>query len=52
MRPWVLLLIGASLDVLVAAALLAVGLTLFGAFMGVVAVAGFGLAFWMRAKSP
>lgn len=52
MRPWVLLLIGAGLDLVVAAGLLAVGLTLFGAFMGIVAVAGFGLAWWLRARTP
>jgi hypothetical protein len=51
-KPWVLLLIGASLDLVVAAGLIAVGLTAFGAFMGVVAVVGFGLAFWSRARTP
>lgn len=50
MKTWVLLLIGASLDVVVAGALIAVGLTLFGAFMAVVAVVGFGLAFWLRGQ--
>ena len=52
MKPWVLMLIGAGLDIVVAGALLAVGLTLFGAFMGVVAILGFGLAFWLRGRTP
>ncbi len=52
MKPWVLLLIAAGLDVVVAGALFAVGLTLFGAFMGVVAILGFGLAFWLRGRTP
>ena len=52
MKPWVLLLIGASLDIVVAGGLLVAGLTLFGAFMGVVAILGFGLAFWLRGRTP
>jgi hypothetical protein len=51
-KPWVLLLIGASLDLVVAAGLVTAGLTPFGVFMGVVAVVGFGLAFWIRARTP
>jgi hypothetical protein len=51
-KPWVLMLTAAGLDVVVAGALLAVGLTLFGAFMGVVAILGFGLAFWLRGRTP
>jgi hypothetical protein len=51
-KPWVLMLMGATADVVVAGALLAVGLTLFGAFMCVVAVVGFGLAVWMRGRTP
>lgn len=47
-----LLLIGASIDLVVAGALLAAGLTWFGVFMGVVAVLGLGLALWMRGRTP
>jgi hypothetical protein len=50
MRPWTLALIGATLDLVVAAALMAVGLTWFGVFMLVVAVLGYGLAFWLRVR--
>jgi hypothetical protein len=50
-KPWVFMLIGASLDVVVAGALLAAGLTLFGAFMGIVAILGFGLAVWMWGRT-
>jgi len=51
-KPWALLLIAAGLDIVVAGALLAVGLTWFGAFMCVVAILGFGLALWMRSRTP
>jgi len=51
-KPWVLLLFAAGLDIVVAGALLAVGLTLFGAFMGVVAILGLGLALWLRSRTP
>jgi hypothetical protein len=51
-KPWVLLLFGAGLDLVVAGALFVAGLTLFGAFMGVVAVGALGLAFWMRGHTP
>ena len=50
-RPWVLLGIGATLDLAVAVALVLAGLTVFGAFMGVVAVAGYVLAFWIRSRT-
>ena len=47
-----LMVLGATLDLAVAAGLIAVGLTVFGAFMGVVAVLGYGLAFWIRSRQP
>jgi hypothetical protein len=50
MRPWMLAVIGATLDLVVAAALYAVGLTWFGVFMGVVAVIGYVLAFVIRKR--
>ena len=49
-KPWMLLVLGATLDLAVAVALIVLGLTLFGAFMAVLAVACYGLAFWMRAN--
>jgi hypothetical protein len=49
-RPWMLMLVGASLDVVVAGILFVAGFKVFGAFMGVVAVVGFGLAVWMRGQ--
>jgi hypothetical protein len=52
MKNWVLLLIGATLDLAVAAGLLAVGLTWFGVFMGVVAVLGYALALVVRSRQP
>jgi hypothetical protein len=50
MRPYLLAAIGATLDLLVAVTLVVVGQTLFGAFMGVVAVIGYVLAvvLWRR----
>jgi hypothetical protein len=45
-----LMVVGATLDLAVAAGLIAVGLTVFGAFMAVVAVIGFGAAVWMRTR--
>jgi hypothetical protein len=50
MRPSVLAAIGASLDLAVAVMLVILGLTVFGAFMGVVAVAAYVLAgvLWRR----
>jgi hypothetical protein len=50
MRPWMLALIGATLDLVVALALYAVGLTWFGVFMGAVAVVGYVLAFAIRRR--
>jgi hypothetical protein len=50
MRPWTLALIGASLDLVVALGLYAVGLTWFGIFMGAVAVVGYVLAFVIRKR--
>jgi hypothetical protein len=50
MRPWTLALIGATLDLVVALALYAVGLTWFAVFMGVVAVVGYALAFMLRKR--
>jgi hypothetical protein len=50
MRPWMLALIGATLDLVVALGLMAVGLTWFGVFMLVVAVVGYGLAFMLRKR--
>jgi hypothetical protein len=50
MRPWMLAVIGATLDLVVAAALYAVGLTWFGIFMGAVAVVGYVLAFMLRGR--
>jgi len=47
-----LMVLGATLDLAVAAGLIAVGLTVFGAFMGAVAVLGYGLAFWIRSRQP
>jgi hypothetical protein len=51
MRPYLLAAIGATLDLIVAVTLVAIGLTVFGAFMGVVAVVGYVLAvvLWRRA---
>ena len=50
MRPYLLAAIGATLDLVVAVTLVAVGMTLFGAFMGVVAIIGYVLAvvLWRR----
>ncbi len=50
MRPWTLALIGATLDLVVALALYAIGLTWFGVFMGVVAVVGYVLAVVLRER--
>jgi hypothetical protein len=50
MRPWMLALIGATLDLVVAVALYAAGLTWFGIFMGAVAVVGYVLAFMLRGR--
>ena len=52
LQPHVLAVIGATLDVLVAGMLWVVGMTAFGAFMGVVAVIGYVLAFvlWRRTR--
>ena len=52
MKPYVLAVIGATLDLMVAAMLWVVGMTAFGAFMGVVAVVGYVLAvvLWRRAR--
>lgn len=50
MRPWMLALIGATLDLVVALGLVAVGLTWFGVFMGAVAVVGYALAFMIRKR--
>ena len=50
MRPYLLAAIGATLDLIVAVTLVAVGITVFGAFMGAVAVIGYVLAvvLWRR----
>ena len=50
MRPYLLAAIGATLDLIVAVTLVAVGMTVFGAFMGVVAVIAYVLAvvLWRR----
>jgi hypothetical protein len=50
MKPHMLAAIGATLDLMVAAMLWVVGMTTFGAFMGVVAVIGYVLAvvLWRR----
>jgi hypothetical protein len=48
MRPWMLAVLAATLDLGVAVALYAVGLTWFGVFMGAVAIAGYVLAFAIR----
>jgi hypothetical protein len=50
MRPWMLAVIGASLDLVVALALVAAGLKWFGVFMLVVAVAGYALALVIRRR--
>ena len=50
MRPWMLAVLGATLDLAVAVTLYAVGLTWFGVFMGAVAVAGYVLAFVIRRR--
>ena len=52
MKPYMLAAIGATLDLMVAAMLWVVGITGFGAFMGVVAVIGYVLAvvLWRRAR--
>ena len=50
MRPWMLAVLGATLDLAVAVALVAVGLTWFGVFMVAVAVAGYALAFVIRRR--
>jgi hypothetical protein len=49
-KPYLLAAIGATLDLVVAAMLVVVGMTVFGAFMGVVAVIGYVLAvvLWRR----
>jgi uncharacterized Tic20 family protein len=49
-RPYLLAAIGATLDLIVAVMLVVVGMTVFGAFMGVVAVIGYVLAvvLWRR----
>jgi len=52
MRPWILMAIGATLDLIVAAALIVAGLTLIGAFMVAVAVAGYGFALYLRGNTP
>jgi hypothetical protein len=50
LRPSLLLAIGATLDVVVALGLFALDIPLMSAFMGIVAVVGYGLAFvlWRR----
>jgi len=50
MRAWMLAVLGATLDLAVAVALYAVGLTWFGVFMVAVAVAGYVLAFVIRKR--
>ena len=49
-QPHILLVVGATLDLMVAAMLWVAGMQAFGAFMGVVAVAGYVLAvvLWRR----
>ena len=53
LQPYVLAAIGATLDVFVAGMLYVVGIGVMAAFMLVVAVIGYGLAFvlWRRARS-
>ena len=52
LSPHILAAIGATLDLAVAVLLVVVGFTIFGAFMGVVAVVGYVLAvvLWRRAS--
>ena len=52
MKPYMLAVIGATLDLMVAAMLWVVGMTWFGVFMGVVAVVGYVLAvvLWRRTR--
>jgi hypothetical protein len=52
LSPHILAAVGATLDLVVAVMLVVVGMTVFGAFMGVVAVVGYVLAavLWRRAS--
>ena len=52
MKPYLLAAIGATLDLVVAVMLVVAGMTVFGAFMGAVAIIGYALAvvLWRRAS--
>ena len=52
MRPYLLAAIGATLDLVVAVMLVVLGMTVFGAFMGVVAVVGYVLAVVLCGGAP
>ena len=51
-QPYMLAALGATLDLAVAAALVAIGLVAFGVFMGAVAVAGYVLAVVLWRRTP